>query len=309
MLSSRTLGRILTGSVSRPLLQASTLRAAAPVAIRSFSQSAMTNNNTTTTHTTSASQEDGPSVAGYNSLRGFQRKPESPSYFTTNPVYNELIVNLDYAYRQFRPVTRPSKTAVRPNWLGKDALTKAVGVSSLKTSQYRLIVSKLNQLATLSPRPAPVEVLFSRFAKTEEQMGRGAKPRVVDAMGRALATGRRKEASASVYVVEGEGKVMINGQEGGEYFKKTQDLDSLLKPLEVTSLLGKYNVWALVQGGGTTGQAEAISLGIAKALMTHTPELKPTLRKAGCITRDMRVVERKKPGQYGARKKFQWVKR
>ncbi|KAF9915986.1 37S ribosomal protein S9, mitochondrial [Lobosporangium transversale] len=57
------------------------------------------------------------------------------------------------------------------------------------------------------------------------------------------------------------------------------------------------------------GQAEAISLGIAKALLTHSPELKPTLRKAGCITRDMRVVERKKPGQYGARKKFQWVKR
>lgn len=85
-------------------------------------------------------------------------------------------------------------------------------------------------------------------------MGQKAKPRVVDAMGRALATGRRKEASASVYVVEGEGKVLINGQEGAEYFKKSQDLDSLLKPLEVTSLLGKYNVWALVQGGGTTGK-------------------------------------------------------
>ncbi|KAG0261906.1 37S ribosomal protein S9, mitochondrial [Linnemannia exigua] len=306
MFSSRTLGRILTGSVSRPLLQTSTFRAA-PVAIRSLSQSATSFN--TTTHTTSTAQEDGPSVAGYNALSGFQRKPESPSYFTTNPVYNELIVNLDYAYRQFRPVTKPSKTSVRPNWLGKDALTRAVGVDTLKTSQYRLIVSKLNQLATLSPRPGPVEVLFSRFAKTEEQMGQRAKPRVVDAMGRALATGRRKEASASVYVVEGEGKVLINGQEGGEYFKKTQDLDSLLKPLEVTSLLGKYNVWALVQGGGTTGQAEAISLGIAKALMTHIPELKPTLRRAGCITRDMRVVERKKPGQYGARKKFQWVKR
>ncbi|KAI7824677.1 ribosomal protein S9/S16-domain-containing protein [Gamsiella multidivaricata] len=248
-------------------------------------------------------------IDGYGSLGGFQLKPASPSYFTTNPVYNELIVNLDYTYRQYRPITKPFKQALRPNWLGKEALRTAVGVDALKTSQYRLIVSKLNQLATLTPRPAPVEALFNQFSKTEEQMAQKAKPRVVDHLGRALATGRRKEASASVYVVEGDGKMLINGQEAASYFKKIQDRESLLKPFEVTSLLGKYNVWALVKGGGTTGQAEAISLGIAKALMTHSPELKPTLRKAGCITRDMRVVERKKPGQYGARKKFQWVKR
>ncbi|KAF9920276.1 37S ribosomal protein S9, mitochondrial [Linnemannia zychae] len=310
MLSSRTLGRILTGSVARiqtPL----TLRvtsAAAPVAVRSLTHSATTH-NTTITNAPVTEQQDEPLLSGYHALRGFQRKPESPSYFTTNPVYNELIVNLDYAYRQFRPVTRPSKTAVRPNWLGKEALTKAVGVDILKTSQYRLIISKLNQLASLDPRPAPIEGMLARFAKTEEQMGQRAKPKTLDAMGRALATGRRKEASASVYVVEGDGKILVNGQEGGVYFNKTQDIDSLLKPLKETSLLGKYNIWALVKGGGTTGQAEAISLGIAKALLTHNPELKPTLRKAGCITRDMRVVERKKPGQYGARKKFQWVKR
>ena len=271
MLSSRTLGRILTGSISRPLRSAT---AVTPVAIRSLSQSATTN-NFTTSHMTTQEQQDGPTVAGYNSLSGFQRKPESPSYFTTNPVYNELIVNLDYAYRQFRPSTRPSKTAVRPNWLGKPALTIAVGVDTLKTSQYRLIVSKLNQLATLHPRPAPVEVLFSRFAKTEEQMGQKAKPRVVDAMGRALATGRRKEASASVYVVEGEGKVLINGQDGAEYFKKSQDLDSLLKPLEVTALLGKYNVWALVQGGGTTGKFSIGSFHARKEVCS------PRVRKEG----------------------------
>ncbi|KAF8937844.1 37S ribosomal protein S9, mitochondrial [Dissophora ornata] len=248
-------------------------------------------------------------INGYHSLSGFQNKPESPSYFTTNPVYNELIVNLDHTYRQHRPVTKPSKQAQRPNWLGKEALTAAVGIKSLKTSQYRLIVSKLNLLASLTPRPTPVEAIFAQYSKTEEQMAQKAKPRVVDHLGRAQATGRRKEASASVFVVEGEGKVLINGQEAAHYFNKSQDRDSLLKPFQVTDLLGKYNVWALVSGGGTTGQAEAISLGIAKALMTHSPELKPALRKAGCITRDMRVVERKKPGQYGAREKFQWVKR
>ncbi|KAF9439110.1 37S ribosomal protein S9, mitochondrial [Entomortierella beljakovae] len=245
----------------------------------------------------------------HESVEEFRHRPESPSYFTTNPVYNELIVNLDLAYRQFRPITKPSKQAPRPNWLGKDALTAAVGVDTLKTSQYRLVVSKLNQLATLTPRPQLVDELFTRYSKDEEQLAQKSKIRTVDHLGRAQATGRRKEASASVFIVEGDGHVLVNGQESANYFNKSQDRDSLLKPFQVTSLVGKYNVWATVNGGGTTGQAEAISLGIAKALLIHSPELKPTLRKAGCITRDMRVVERKKPGQYGARKKFQWVKR
>ncbi|KAG0338445.1 37S ribosomal protein S9, mitochondrial [Podila horticola] len=292
--STRSLVRAAAGVASRPM-------AFTPRALLSASTSSIR-------HMSTVSEVDTP-INGYHALSGFQLKPESPSYFTTNPVYNELIVTLDATYRQCRPTAKPSKDAVRPNWLGKDALAQAVGVNSLKTSQYRLIVSKLNQLATLTPRPAAVETMFAQFAKTQEQLSQKAKPRVVDHLGRALATGRRKEASASVYVVEGEGAVMVNGQDAATYFKKAQDRDALLKPLGVTDLVGKYNVWALVQGGGTTGQAEAISLGIAKALMTHTPELKPTLRRAGCITRDMRVVERKKPGQYGARKKFQWVKR
>ncbi|KAG0293648.1 37S ribosomal protein S9, mitochondrial [Dissophora globulifera] len=305
MISSRTLARTLVGTISRPLQSSIRSTAGPALSATHFRSMSLGPQNT---HNASADQQP-QQFEGYESLDGFQLRPASPSYFTTNPVYNELIVNLDYTYRQFRPVSKPSKQAVRPNWLGKEALRTAVGVDALKTSQYRLIVSKLNQLATLTPRPAPVDVFFARFSKPEEHSTQKAKPRVVDHLGRALATGRRKEASASVYVVEGDGKVLINGEEGAQYFKKTQDLNSLLKPFEVTNLLGKYNVWALVKGGGTTGQAEAISLGIAKALMTHSPELKPTLRKAGCITRDMRVVERKKPGQYGAREKFQWVKR
>jgi small subunit ribosomal protein S9 len=245
--SARPLAGVLAGSLARPLF-GRTGAAAAPVAFRTFA---------TTPKPSSQTQE--PIVVaqpGYQALSGFQLKPASPSYFTTKPVYNELIVNLDSTYRQYRPHTKPSKAAHRPNWLGKDALTAAVGVDALKTSQYRLIVSKLNQLATLTPRPATIDQLFSQFAKTEEQLSQKAKPRVVDHLGRALATGRRKEASASVYVVEGEGKVLVNGQEAAHYFKKSQDRDSLLKPFEVTQLLGKYNVWALVQGGGTTGKQQ-----------------------------------------------------
>ncbi|KAF9915987.1 37S ribosomal protein S9, mitochondrial [Lobosporangium transversale] len=237
MLSSRILARTFAGAIGRPL-QLSSSRIAC---VRFMSTE------------TGAPVQEQP-INGYSSLNGFQLKPASPSYFTTNPVYNELIVNLDYTYRQYRPITKPSKQAQRPNWLGKDALRAAVGVETLKTSQYRLIISKLNQLATLTPRPPEVEAYFSQFSKTEEQMTQKAKPRIVDHLGRALATGRRKEASASVFVVEGEGKVLINGQDVAHYFRKSQDRDSLLKPFEVTNLLGKYNVWALVKGGGTTGK-------------------------------------------------------
>ncbi|KAF9430909.1 37S ribosomal protein S9, mitochondrial [Podila epigama] len=293
--SSRSLMRAAVGAVTRPMAFSALRTGVTTTGMRHSSNLA----------STPVSEVQEP-INGYHALNGFQVKPESPSYFTTNPVYNELIVNLDAMYRQVRPVAKPSKESDRPNWLGRDALAEAIGVSTLKTSQHRLVISKLNQLATLTPRPARIAELFVKFSKSEEQMAQKAKPRVVDHLGRALATGRRKEASASVYVVEGDGHVMINGQDVATYFKKSQDRDSLLKPFTVTDLVGKYNVWALVQGGGTTGQAEAISLGVAKALMTHLPELKPRLRKAGCITRDMRVVERKKPGQYGARKKFQW---
>ncbi|KAF9975212.1 37S ribosomal protein S9, mitochondrial [Actinomortierella ambigua] len=247
----------------------------------------------------------------YETLNGFQLKPASPSYFTTQPVYNDLLVELDTLYRQYRPSSKVIKDAgsVRPNWFGREAMTSAVGVQSLKSSQYRLIVSKLNQLAALSPRSGRIEQLLARFTKGEDQMSQKAKPRFVDHYGRALATGRRKEASASVYVVEGDGQMLVNGVNAASYFNKAQDREALLKPFQATELLGKYNVWARVQGGGTTGQAEAISLGIAKALLTHNAELKPALRQAGCVTRDPRAVERKKPGQYKARKKFQWVKR
>ncbi|KAG0221523.1 40S ribosomal protein S9 [Mortierella sp. GBAus27b] len=303
MLSPRTLVRAAVGTLNRPLQSCGrpVAKGLAPaISLRFMSELSPPSHP--------APVQD-QSADGYESLSGFQLKPASPSYFTTNPVYNELIVNFDYTYRQYRPFSKVSKQPQRPNWLGKEALTAAVGVPTLKTSQYRLIVSKLNQLATLTPRPAPVEVFFSRFSRPAEQAVQKTKLKTVDHLGRAQATGRRKESSASVFVVEGDGQVLVNGQDAAQYFNKSQDRDSLLKPFEVTDLLGKYNVWALVKGGGTTGQAEAIALGISKALLTHSPDLKPTLRKAGCITRDMRVVERKKPGQYKARKKFQWVKR
>ncbi|KAI5308390.1 37S ribosomal protein S9, mitochondrial [Ascosphaera atra] len=89
----------------------------------------------------------------------------------------------------------------------------------------------------------------------------------------------------------------------------THTRESALWPLTITERINKYNVWALVRGGGVTGQAEAMTVALAKALIIHEPALKPILRRAGCVTTDPRQVERKKPGHLKARKKPAWVKR
>lgn len=105
------------------------------------------------------------------------------------------------------------------------------------------------------------------------------KPGVVDADGRAWGIGRRKSSSAKVYVVPGDGEVLINGKSINSVFGRVHDRESALWALKATGRMDKYNVWALVTGGGCTGQAEAITLGAARALMVHEPLLKPALRR------------------------------
>jgi small subunit ribosomal protein S9 len=123
------------------------------------------------------------------------------------------------------------------------------------------------------------------------------------------ATGRRKSAIARVYLNEGKGNITINGRELKEYFP-SEILQYIVKqPFEVLNLLGSYDVNANLDGGGIKGQAEALRLGISRALVEVNPEYKSTLRTNGFMTRDPREVERKKPGQPKARKRFQFSKR
>ena len=121
--------------------------------------------------------------------------------------------------------------------------------------------------------------------------------------------GRRKCSVARVILTEGTGKVVVNGREVEEYFPSPILQFKVNQSFTVSETTGKYDVRATVHGGGITGQAEAIRLGIARALITIDAEMKPDLRHAGLVTRDPRMVERKKPGQKKARKKFQFSKR
>ena len=123
------------------------------------------------------------------------------------------------------------------------------------------------------------------------------------------ALGRRKSSVARVILSKGKGKITINSKDVKDYFNTPMLLDKVNQPFRLTDTAGSYDVAVNVDGGGFNGQAEAIRLGISRALVEINPELKPALKAEGLMTRDPRMVERKKPGQKKARKKFQFSKR
>jgi small subunit ribosomal protein S9 len=121
--------------------------------------------------------------------------------------------------------------------------------------------------------------------------------------------GRRKASVARIYMSKGKGNITVNGKDFKEYFPVDTMQFKLEQPFKISDLSAKFDVKVNVDGGGTTGQAEAIRLAISRALCELDADNRPALKAEGLLTRDARVVERKKPGQKKARKKFQWVKR
>ena len=122
-------------------------------------------------------------------------------------------------------------------------------------------------------------------------------------------TGRRKSSVARVRIKPGDGKLLVNKKELGDYFRREQDRKAVLAPLKAASAEKSFDVFINVKGGGTTGQAGASLLGIARALKKYDENYIQALRDGGHLTRDPRMVERKKPGQRGARRRFQFSKR
>ncbi len=150
----------------------------------------------------------------------------------------------------------------------------------------------MTQQSELIPTPAPAEA--------HKPTG----PRVF-----IWGTGRRKSAVARVRIAPGTGKILINKRELNDYFTKEVDRKAIFGPLEVTSTGGKLDIFCNCTGGGQTGQAGAIVMGLARALMAYDNTLEVALRGAGFMTRDSRMKERKKYGQRGARRRFQFSKR
>lgn len=237
--------------------------------------------------------------------------PESPSYFSIQPKFIDSLVSLDQILERYQslPVSAPGD-APKVVWLSVKDYRGLVG-EKVKNTRYQHVLRVLKRLNQIHPLYMPSEVqqaiqLFKRDVTPETVL---TKSSPIDSMGRSLGVGRRKSATGRAWLVEGTGEVLVNGKPLSEAFGRVYDRESVIWPLKTTGRIDKYNLWCRVQGGGTTGQAEALTLAVANALLGHEPALKPALRRAGCVTRDPRKVERKKPGRLKARKKPAWVKR
>jgi len=126
---------------------------------------------------------------------------------------------------------------------------------------------------------------------------------------RFYATGRRKTSVARVWIEPGKGEVTVNGRQVMEHFRRDTLRMVIEQPMETVNLMGKLNIYATVNGGGLAGQAGALRMGISRAMVEMDAEFRSALRQAGFLTRDARMVERKKYGRPGARKRFQFSKR
>ena len=132
---------------------------------------------------------------------------------------------------------------------------------------------------------------------------------MADSKGRFYATGKRKTSVSRVWIKPGQGNIIVNGKSYTDYFVRETSRMISMQALDLVNMRDKVDVYATVKGGGLSGQAEALRHGITRALMEMDPNLRAPLKKAGYVTRDSRVVERKKYGQRGARARFQFSKR
>lgn len=168
----------------------------------------------------------------------------------------------------------------------------------------------IDEIKTLEGLEAVVteDLASGQSASVAEEIAIDREP-VRDALGRAYATGKRKDAVARVWIKPGSGKVIVNGKPQNEYFARPVLQMILAQPFSITNTEGQFDVVATVKGGGLSGQAGAVKHGVSKALQLYDPSHRPALKAAGFLTRDSRVVERKKYGKAKARKSFQFSKR
>ena len=194
-----------------------------------------------------------------------------------------------------------------PNFMDKEkSESKAVGLYDSLEYDSKAADDEENLAASV------LEMQRARDAEKQRRL-LAAQPmervQEIDEKGRAYGRGGRKTATARVWVQSGEGFVTINRREFLDYFPRDSDREMILSPFVATNTCGKFDVTVAVEGGGITGKAGAIRHGIARALEKYNPEYRPALKRLGYLTRDPRVVERKKVGHKKARKKPQWVRR
>lgn len=165
-----------------------------------------------------------------------------------------------------------------------------------------------DKIALEDLKSAVKETATTKTAEVKTAVNEPVAPKI-DAQGRSYATGKRKNAIARVWIKPGKGQIIVNGRSSSQYFARPVLQMMIAQPMEVANRTGQFDVWCTVSGGGLSGQAGAVRHGISRALTYFEPDLRPALKHSGFLTRDSRVVERKKYGQRKARRRFQFSKR
>jgi small subunit ribosomal protein S9 len=242
--------------------------------------------------------------------------PRDRAFYMLNPPHEEQMrIFNDLIQKYISLPIIPKESFQAPTLLPLEEYATNHGGHRLKPSQYLAFRRLALRLAQIDHQLMPEEVnaALQPFLRRNNAEVSLKKYKTLDSEGRAVAVGRRKTSSARVQVVKSQenirGQILVNGRPLDRYFLRLQDRNEIMYPLRVIEGLSEYNVFATVQGGGSSGQAGAISHALSRSLVIHNPLLLTRLSKAGCIQRDPRSKERKKPGKPRARKSYTWVKR
>lgn len=207
--------------------------------------------------------------------------PVSPSYFSRSPMFNDRYLALEKLMKKYAhlPVV-PAADVERVAWKSLSDLKQSFG-EAVKATDFVKCLQTIKRLHQIHPdlKPDEVKEALEPFKRDIQVFENKPTPITIDKYGRALGVGKRKSSTARAFVLEGDGQILVNGKTLANYFGRVHDRESAVWALHATGRLDKYNVWARVEGGGTTGQAEALTLAIAKGLMAHEPALKPALRR------------------------------
>ena len=216
----------------------------------------------------------------HENVKYARQVPASPSYFSREPRFNDLHIRLFTMLNKYHglPRVKPAD-APRVQWLKLELVRHQLGepVKAALFSRVMKVARRLNMIEP-SMRPAEVDEALKELSQSVNAGESNKKPLTIDKHGRAVGVGRRKESNARAFVVEGNGEVFVNGKTLSSFFGRVHDRESAIWPLMITKRLDKYNVWAIAKGGGTTGQAEALTMAIAAGLIAHEPALKNALR-------------------------------
>lgn len=212
--------------------------------------------------------------------------PASPSYFSAQPRFTDSLLELQAAQRKTETLpTVAGVDAPRVAWKTLVDFKGMAGAEPIKVAKYHRILDILKRLNRIHPAVVPEDVaaLMQRYKRDLQPHLNRPKPQEVDLQGRAKGVGRRKTSSAVAWLVEGTGEVMVNGKSLSQMFGRVHDRESAIWALKATERVENYNIFALVKGGGVTGQAEALTMAVAKALLVHEPALKTALRVGKCL--------------------------